>query len=132
MMRHTARCWRALAGIALCTCAGAAHAGAYEDCVTAGAPAAVMQCLATAERKANAELATVEASLAEKALAVERATGRAGIHAALARSLKDFSTYRASHCAYVRALAVREPVAEQAMVACRVDLTRRRVRDLRS
>ena len=109
----------------------AAQAGAYEDCVTAGAPTAVMQCLATAEKQANAELAAVESSLAEKALAVERATGTSGIHAALARAVKDFATYRASHCAYVRALAVREPVAEQAAAACRVDLTRRRVRDLR-
>jgi uncharacterized protein YecT (DUF1311 family) len=109
-----------------------AHAGAYEDCVTAGAPAVVMQCLASAEKQANAELSAVESSLAEKALAVERATGRSGIHAALARAVKDFATYRASHCAYVRALAVREPVAEQAAAACRVDLTRRRVRDLRS
>jgi uncharacterized protein YecT (DUF1311 family) len=122
---------RALVAVVLGACALAAHAGAYEDCVAAGPAAAVLQCLGSAERQANAELAAVEATLAEKALTVERATGRTGIHAALARSLKDFATYRTSQCAYVRALAVREPVAEQAMVACRVDLTRRRVRDLR-
>ena len=110
----------------------AAQAGAYEDCMTAGGQGAVMQCLAAAEKQANAELAGVEATLADKAQAVERATGKPGIHSALARAVKDFAAYRASHCAYVRALAVHEPVAEQAMVACRVDLTRRRSRDLRS
>ena len=120
------------AAVLLASAASAARAGAYEDCMTAGPQGAVLQCLNAAEKQANGELAGVEAALAEKALAVERATGKQGIHAALARSVKDFATYRASHCAYVRALAVREPVAEQAFIACRVDLTRRRARDLRS
>jgi uncharacterized protein YecT (DUF1311 family) len=108
-----------------------AHAGAYEDCVTAGDRAAVVNCLANAERQANAELASAEAAVAGKTRVVERATGKAGIHAALAKSVRDFAAYRASQCAYVREIAVREPVAEQAGLACRVDLTRRRVRELK-
>jgi uncharacterized protein YecT (DUF1311 family) len=111
--------------------AAAAHAGAYEDCVTAGNQGAVMQCLANEDKQANAELASAEAAVAQKARAVESATGKPGIHAALAKSVRDFAAYRTSHCAYVREIAVREPVAEQAGLACRVDLTRRRVRVLR-
>jgi uncharacterized protein YecT (DUF1311 family) len=124
-----------LAGMALLAIAAcwalSARAGAYEDCVTAGNQNAVMSCLAGEEKQANAELSSAEAQVAQKARAVESATGKPGIHAALAKSVRDFAAYRTSHCAYVREMAVREPVAEQAAVACRVDLTRRRTRDLR-
>ena len=121
-----------MALLALAACwAFAARAGAYEDCVTAGNQNAVMSCLAGQEKQANAELSNAEAQVAQKARAVESATGKAGIHAALAKSVRDFAAYRASQCAYVREMAVREPVAEQAAIACRVDLTRHRARELR-
>jgi uncharacterized protein YecT (DUF1311 family) len=96
-----------------------------------GAQPAVMQCLAGEEKEANAELASAEAAMAQKARNVEQATGKPGIHAALAKSVRDFAAYRASQCAYVRELAAREPVGEQAQIACRADLTRRRARELR-
>jgi uncharacterized protein YecT (DUF1311 family) len=131
-IRSHTRTLRLGGALLLAAAAAGARAGAYEDCVTAGAPAAVTQCRAAAERQANDDLAAIEATLAQKALAVEHATGKAGIHAALAKSVRDFATYRTSHCNYVRELAVREPVAAQAAAACRVDLTRRRVRDLHS
>jgi uncharacterized protein YecT (DUF1311 family) len=111
--------------------ASGARAGAYEDCVTSGNQAAVMQCLANEDRQANTDLASAEAAAAQKARSVEQATGKAGIHAALAKSVRDFAAYRASHCAFVREMAAREPVGEQAQIACRVDVTRRRVRELR-
>jgi uncharacterized protein YecT (DUF1311 family) len=127
--------WHALRSVLsaglLLACAFAAQAGAYEECLTAGNQSAVMQCLTAEEKQANAELASAEAAVAQKARAVESATGKAGIHAALAKSVRDFSAYRASHCTYVREIAVRDPVAEQAGLACRVDLTRRRARELR-
>ena len=126
--RHVAR---TLAMTALAATATAAQAGAYEDCMTSGNQAAVMQCLQSADREAATELASAEASAAQKARDVERATGKPGIHAALAKSVRDFAAYRASHCGFVRELAAREPVGEQAQVACRVDLTRRRVRELK-
>jgi uncharacterized protein YecT (DUF1311 family) len=122
---------RLLVACIACGSAAGAYAGAYEDCVTSGNQAAVMQCLNSEEKQANAELANAEAAVAQKARAVESATGKGGIHAALAKSVRDFSAYRTSHCTYVRDIAVREPVAEQAGLACRVDLTRRRVRELR-
>jgi uncharacterized protein YecT (DUF1311 family) len=117
--------------VACAAMASFAQAGAYEDCVTSGNQAAVMQCLFNQEKEANAELASAEATLAQKARNVEQATGKPGIHAALAKSVRDFATYRTSQCGFVRELAAREPVGEQAQVACRVDLTRRRVRELR-
>jgi len=123
--------FRALALAALTAAAGAAQAGAYEDCMTKGAQADVMKCLVSEERDAANELASAEASAAQKARSVEQATGKPGIHAALAKSVRDFAAYRASQCGFVRELAAREPVGEQAQVACRVDLTRRRVRELK-
>ena len=115
----------------LAAAAQAAWAGAYEDCVTAGDKAAVMQCLATEDRQANQDLASAEAAAAQKARSVEQATGKPGIHAALAKSVRDFAAYRASQCTFVREMAAREPVGEQAQLACRIDITRRRVRELR-
>jgi uncharacterized protein YecT (DUF1311 family) len=127
-MRRVARL--ALVG-ALLGVAQVACAGAYEDCMTSGNQQAVMQCLQNEDRLANGELASAEAAAAQKARSVEQATGKAGIHAALAKSVRDFAAYRASQCAFVRELAAREPVGEQAQVACRVDLTRRRARELK-
>jgi len=121
----------ALLGAAAGLLATAAHAGAYEDCMTSGNQQAVMQCLQNEDRLANGELASAEAAAAQKARNVEQATGKAGIHAALAKSVRDFAAYRASQCGFVRELAAREPVGEQAQVACRVDLTRRRARELK-
>ena len=125
--RHAARTLLAVAALF----ASAAHAGAYEDCMTSGNQPAVMQCLLNEDRQASGELASAEAAAAQKARSVEQATGKPGIHAALAKSVRDFAAYRASQCGFVRELAAREPVGEQAQVACRVDLTRRRVRELK-
>jgi uncharacterized protein YecT (DUF1311 family) len=125
------RAWAFAVLVAASAAAPPATAGAYEDCVTAGNQAAVVQCLAGAERQANSDLASAEGAAAQKAREVERATGKSGIHAALAKSVRDFSAYRVSQCAFVRELAAREPVGEQAQIACRVDVTRRRVRELR-
>jgi uncharacterized protein YecT (DUF1311 family) len=127
LFRHAARC-ALLASAALAT---AAHAGAYEDCMTSASQQAVMQCLLNEDKQANGELASAEAAAAQKARSVEQATGKPGIHAALAKSVRDFAAYRTSHCGFVRDLAAREPVGEQAQIACRVDLTRRRTRELR-
>ena len=126
-LRHVAPVLFAAAALV----ASAARAGAYEDCMTSGGQPAVMQCLLNEDRIANGELAGAEAAAAQKARSVEQATGKPGIHAALAKSVRDFAAYRASQCGFVRELAAREPVGEQAQIACRVDLTRRRVRELR-
>ena len=126
-----ARLVRTFIVAALAAAAGAAQAGAYEDCMTKGGQPEVMKCLLSEDRDASTELASAEASAAQKARSVEQATGKAGIHAALAKSVRDFAAYRASQCGFVRELAAREPIGEQAQIACRVDLNRRRVRELK-
>jgi uncharacterized protein YecT (DUF1311 family) len=58
------------------------------------------------------------------------ATGRPGAAAALAASMRAFADYRKAQCDYVRAVYASGTGAEQGMLGCRIDLTRRRVREL--
>ena len=111
--------------------APAARAGALEECMTVGDRNAVTTCLLNEDRRANEELNAAEAAAAQRARALEGATGRSGIHAALAKSVKDFAQYRASQCAYVKETYASGTGAEDAALACRIDLTRRRVRELK-
>jgi len=120
----------ALSAIALL--APSARAGALEECMTAGDRGAVTTCLLNEDRKANEELGAAEASAAQRARALESATGRPGAHAALAKSVKDFAQYRTSQCAYVKETYASGTGADEAMIACRIDLTRQRVRALKS
>ena len=45
-------------------------------------------------------------------------------------SLRTFADYRTTQCDYVKALYASGTGADQALLACRIDLTRRRVREL--
>jgi len=98
--------------------------------MTAGDHAAVTRCLTDADRKASSELATAEGAAGRRARELERATGRAGVHAALAKSIRDFAQYRAAQCNYVKETYASGTGAGEAELACRVELTRRRSRDL--
>jgi uncharacterized protein YecT (DUF1311 family) len=110
----------------------AVQAGALEECKTIGDSAALSRCLADEDHKANAELSQAEASAAQKARAVDSATGRTNSHAALAKSVRDFTQYRTTQCNYVKEVYGGTGLtAEQAQMGCIVDLTRRRVRELR-
>jgi uncharacterized protein YecT (DUF1311 family) len=108
-----------------------ALASALEECVPAGDGAAVLRCLTEEDTKANAELSNSEAAAAKRARELEQATGRVGAYAALAKSVRDFAAYRASHCAYVKETMASGTGAAQALVGCRIDLNRRRVRELK-
>jgi uncharacterized protein YecT (DUF1311 family) len=107
-----------------------ALASALEECVPAGDGAAVLRCLTEEDTKANVELSNAEAAAAKRARELEQATGRVGAHAALAKTVRDFAVYRASQCAYVRETMASGSGAAQALVGCRIDLNRRRVREL--
>jgi uncharacterized protein YecT (DUF1311 family) len=107
-----------------------ALASALEECVPAGDGAAVLRCLTEADTKANVELSNAEAAAAKRARELEQATGRAGAHAALAKSVRDFAAYRASQCAYIKETMASGSGAAQALVGCRIDMNRRRVREL--
>jgi uncharacterized protein YecT (DUF1311 family) len=106
-------------------------AAAVEECLPIGDGAAVLKCLTDEEIKANAELAALEVTVAKHARDIEQATGRVGAHAALAKSVRDFAQYRASQCAYVKELIASGTGSAQAQAGCRVDLTRRRIRELK-
>ena len=110
--------------------AAPAFASALEECLPSGEGAAVLRCLANEEIKVNGELASSEASAARRAREVEQATGRLGAHATLAKSVRDFAQYRVSQCAYVREMLADSSRATPAQAGCRVDLTRRRLREL--
>ncbi|MEO8346734.1 MAG: lysozyme inhibitor LprI family protein [Betaproteobacteria bacterium] len=107
-----------------------ATAGALDECQTAGDHAAVTRCLFEADAEAQASLRNAEGVAGTRARELDTATGRAGANAALAKSLRAFLEYRTMQCNYVKALYASGNGAEQAGLACRVDLTRRRVREL--
>ncbi|HQR09866.1 MAG TPA: DUF1311 domain-containing protein [Casimicrobiaceae bacterium] len=107
-----------------------AAAGALDECQTAGDHAAVTKCLFDADAEAQASLRNAEGVAGIRAREIDTATGRSGANAALAKTLRAFTEYRTMQCNYVKALYASGSGAEQAWLACRVDLTRRRVRDL--
>ena len=107
-----------------------AAAGALDECQTAGDHAAVTRCLAELDSQVQASLRNAEAGAGTRARELDTVTGRAGAHAALAKSMRAFTEYRTVQCDYVKALYASGGGAEQAGLGCRVDLTRRRVREL--
>ena len=121
--------WVAMAMVLLGLAAPAA-AGALDECQTAGDHAAVTRCLAEADAQAQASLRNAEAAAGTRARELDTATGRSGANAALAKTLRTFADYRTTQCDYVKALYASGIGAEQAGLGCRVDLTRRRVREL--
>jgi len=110
--------------------AAPATAGALEECQTAGDQAVVMKCLVDADAQAQASLRNAEATAGTRAREIDHATGRPGANAALAKTLRTFADYRTTQCDYVKALFASGAGADQALLACRIDLTRRRVREL--
>jgi uncharacterized protein YecT (DUF1311 family) len=119
----------ALAGGLLGLAANAA-AGALDECQTAGDHAAVTRCLLDADREAQASLRNAEAAAGTRAREIDTVTGRPGANAALAKTLRAFADYRTLQCDYVKAMHASGSGAEQAALGCRIDLTRRRVREL--
>jgi len=108
-----------------------AQASPVDECAAAGDATAILRCLTEEDVKANAELATAEAAAAKRARDLEQATGRAGAYAALAKSVRDFAAYRTSQCAYVKETMASGSGAAPAQLGCRIDLNRRRIRDLK-
>jgi len=107
-----------------------ATAGALDECQTAGDHAAVSRCLFEQDRDAQASLRNAEAAAGTRARELDAVTGRPGANAALAKSLRAFTEYRTLQCDFIKAMYASGNGADQAALACRIDLTRRRVRDL--
>ena len=122
--------WVATLTAGLLGIAANAAAGALDECQTAGDHAAVSRCLLEFDRDAQASLRNAEAAAGTRAREIDAATGRPVANAALARTLRAFTEYRTLQCDYVKALYGSGNGADQAAIACRIDLTRRRVREL--
>jgi uncharacterized protein YecT (DUF1311 family) len=89
-----------------------------------------MKCLVDADAQAQASLRNAEGIAGTRAREIDNATGRPGANAALAKTLRTFADYRTTQCDYVKALYASGTGADHALLACRIDLTRRRVREL--
>jgi uncharacterized protein YecT (DUF1311 family) len=107
-----------------------ATAGALDECQTAGDHATVSRCLLESDRDAQASLRNAEAAAGTRARELDAVTGRPGANAALAKSLRAFTEYRTLQCDFIKAMYASGTGADQAALACRIDLTRRRVREL--
>jgi uncharacterized protein YecT (DUF1311 family) len=119
----------ALACVAVVTDAGA---GALDECMIRGDHAAVTKCLIEADSEAQALLNKAEGDAGKLARNIDTATGRSGAAAALARSMRAFSDYQKAQCDFVRAMYAGGAGADQGQLGCRVDLTRRRARELQN
>jgi uncharacterized protein YecT (DUF1311 family) len=109
--------------------AGAAGAGALDECMIKGDHAAVTRCLIEAEREAQASLNKAEGDAGKRARDLDTATGRPVAAAALARSMRAFADYRKAQCDFVRAMYATSANADQGQLGCYIDVTRRRARD---
>jgi uncharacterized protein YecT (DUF1311 family) len=114
-----------LAGVA-----SPALCGALDECMGKGDHPAVTACLLQEDTATAAALRQADAAAATRALELQTATGRAGPRAAFDRSVAAFRQYRDAQCNFVKAMYDSGSGADQALVACRIDLTRRRIRDL--
>jgi uncharacterized protein YecT (DUF1311 family) len=121
---------RSILAAAACVVATSAGAGALDECMARGDHAAVTRCLVDADKAAGGELAKAEAAAAKAARDLDSVTGRPGAGAAHARSKRSFAEYRKAQCDFVRAMYASGTGADQGALACRIDATRQRVRDL--
>jgi len=119
----------AMAIVTLLT-AGAATAGALDECLIRNEPAAVNRCLVDLDKEAQAALVKAEGDAGKRARDIDNVTGRSPAAPALAKSMRAFSEYRKAQCEFVRAMYSTAAGSEQAQLGCMVDLTRRRVREL--
>jgi len=110
--------------------ATAANAGALEECMIKGDSSAVSGCLLQEDKETQAALFKAEGDAGRKAREMETATGKSGAQAALARSMRAFAEYRKAQCDFVKMLHGTGARSDQAALACMIDITRRRVRDL--
>lgn len=123
---------RILAAGAVASMAMAASAGALDECMIRGDHAVVTRCLLDADNEAQAALNKAEGDAGQRARDLDKATGRPGANAALAKTMRAFADYRKAQCDFVRAMYASGSGADQGQLGCRVDMTRRRVRDLQN
>jgi uncharacterized protein YecT (DUF1311 family) len=116
--------------LAWASAAAVANAGALEECMIKGDHQTVSRCLVESDTEAQASLNKAEGAAGTRARQIDTATGRPGAAAALAKSMRAFTEYRNQQCDFVKAMYASGSGADQGQLGCRVDMTRRRVRDL--
>jgi uncharacterized protein YecT (DUF1311 family) len=107
-----------------------AMAGALDECMVKGDHPAVTQCLQQEESATEASLRQAETTAARKARELELVTGNTEPRSAFDKAIVAFRAYRDAQCNFVRAMYGSGSGAGQALIACRVDMTRRRIREL--
>ncbi len=110
----------------------AAGAGALDECSIKGDSIAVTRCLIELDRETEAALVKAEGDAGKRARELDTATGRSGAAAALGKSMRAFTDYRKTQCDYVRAMYASGNGADQGQLGCKIDVTRRRVRELQN
>ena len=125
-MKSTVR----LIALLLLSCAVPATAGALDECMAKGDSAAVMLCLQQEETATEISLRQAEAVVARKVHDLETVARDAEPRAAYDRAAIAFRQYRDAQCGFVKSMYGSGTGAAQAQVACRIDLTRRRIREL--
>ena len=116
--------------MALIGVAPPALAGALDECMSKGDHAAITQCLLQEESATEASLRQAEAAAGNKVRGLDKVTGNGEPRAAFDRSVVAFKQYRDAQCNFVKSMYGSGTGAGQALVACRIDLTRRRIREL--
>ena len=125
-MKSTVRC----VALLLLSCALPAMAGALDECMAKGDSGAVMICLQQEETATEASLRQAEAVVARKVHDLETVARNAEPRAAYDRAAVAFKQYRDAQCGFVKSMYGSGAGAGQAQVACRIDITRRRIREL--
>jgi hypothetical protein len=116
-----------------------ATAGAMDECDSAGDRGAVAKCLATLDGETLAALKKAETAAGRGARDIEITTKHPGAYTAFASSSRAFAVYQQAQCDYVRAMqpdanaptAAVPSGADNARLACRVDLARERIGTLK-
>ena len=131
-MRRAASAIGALLLVLLPLSAVRAQTQALDECARQVANRSEMPlCLALAQRTANDDMLDALRQVLAQAESLARATGRDGGAAQLRASQREFERYVDAQCRFVHALFDSGNGADQAALACEVDLLRQRVTVLR-
>ena len=130
----------AIAALAILLISSSALAGAWRECRDAGSPEAVAKCLTALDLQTLSALKQAETETARAAREFEDRIKRPGAYTAFAASTRAFALYQQAQCDYegamepdgnVRATSSVPTAAELSKIACRIDLARERIRNLR-
>lgn len=110
----------------------AAQTQALDECARqVGNRSEMPRCLSLAQRSASDDMLDLFRQVLAQAESLERATGRDGAAAQLRQSQREFERYVDAQCRFVHALFDSGTGADQAALACEVDLLRQRAAVLR-